>query len=260
MLTKLLSHAHHNLVGYIALFFALSGSAMAASSFIKSTDTIPAGDLAGTSYGDPLIASGAVTNGKLANSSLNVNSGTGLTGGGSVALGGSTALGVADGGIRTTQLHDGSVTTAKFDSGAKAPDAAKLDGASPSDYGGVVIGRMNGLHNAGVTDFGAASGTSTASFTETNVSTVTPNHALKLRDLSVQLTTAPGSGAGRTFGVSINSVVWTNGCFIDDTATTCTGSTALNVPANSTLSIAETAYFGTPADADARFAFRLTNP
>jgi hypothetical protein len=113
--------------------------------------------------------------------------------------------------------HDGSVTTAKLDSGAKAPDAAKLDGASPSD---------------------------------------SPNHALKLRDLSVQLTTAPGSGAGRTFGVSINAVVWTNGCFIDDTATTCTGSTALNVPANSTLSIAETAYFGTPADADARFVSR----
>ena len=115
---------------------------------------------------------------------------------------------------------------------------------------------MNGLHNGGVTNFGAASGTSTASFTETNVSTLSPNHALKLRDLSVQLTTAPGSGAGRTLCVSINGVVWTNGCFIDDTATTCTGSTALNVPAK----IAETAYFGTPADADARFAFRLTNP
>ena len=50
MLTKLLSHAHHNVVAFIALFVALSRSAIAASSFIKSTDTIPAGDLAGTSY------------------------------------------------------------------------------------------------------------------------------------------------------------------------------------------------------------------
>lgn len=51
------------------------------------------GDLTGT-YPNPSIAAGAVSNGKLANSSLTVTAGNGLTGGGQVALGGSDTLSV----------------------------------------------------------------------------------------------------------------------------------------------------------------------
>lgn len=87
------------------------------------------GDLTG-SYPDPTIAAGKVTNGDLAHSSLTIGSGTGLSGGGSVALGGSRTLGVADGGIGTNQLADGSVTTAKFDPSAKAPSAGTADSAN----------------------------------------------------------------------------------------------------------------------------------
>jgi hypothetical protein len=121
-------------VAFVALFFALGGGALAANGYIRSTETIPAGDLAGTTYGDPLIASGAVTNGKLANPSLSINPGIGLSGGGSVTLGGSTTLGVADGGIGTTQLADDAVTTSKFASGAQAPDSAKLGGIGPDGF------------------------------------------------------------------------------------------------------------------------------
>jgi hypothetical protein len=51
------------------------------------------GDLTGT-YPDPLIADGRVTNAKLTNSSLRVNAGTGLSGGGPASVGGSQDLSV----------------------------------------------------------------------------------------------------------------------------------------------------------------------
>lgn len=104
-------------VAFVALFFALGGGAMGASSFIRSTDTIGSGDLAGSTYGTPAIHSGAVTNADLANSALSVNpDGSTLTGGGSIALGGSNSapLAVAPGGIGTDQLAGGAVTNGKL--------------------------------------------------------------------------------------------------------------------------------------------------
>jgi hypothetical protein len=251
-----------NVVAFTALFFALGGGAMAANSYIKTSDTISEGDLAGSTYGKPVIASGAVTNGKLANSSLTVSPGTGLTGGGSVSLGASTTLGVADGGIGTTQLHDGSVTTGKFDSNAQAPDAAKLDGASPSDYGAVLSGRINGLGTLNnEVDFGAVSGTSTATIFNANVNTLSPGHAVKARDFSCQLTAAPGLNTHRAFFLYVNGTKTpqTPVCFIGGLYTTDTNSnTVADIPADSTISIREDVT-GNPASADLRFGFRMTN-
>src|SRR5947199_10273137 len=111
MFTRVIGHIRRQPVAFIAPFFALGGGALAANNYIRSTDTIPEGDLAGSTYGNPVIASGKVTNAKLANSSLTLSPATGLTGGGSVALGAGTTLGVAAAGIGTSQPHRGAVTT-----------------------------------------------------------------------------------------------------------------------------------------------------
>jgi hypothetical protein len=215
------------------------------------------GDLTG-SYPNPSIASGAVTNAKLANPALTISPGTGLTGGGSVALGSSTSLGVVAGGIGTTQLADGSVTAAKFASGAQAPDSAQLDSLPASDYGAVLSGRVDGLSTT-TPDFGAASGTSSANATEANVRTLSPDRDLVARDLSIQLTAAPGSANARELGLMVNgSLPLALQCTISDAATTCTVPGPVSIPANSTLSIADFPVAGS-ASADALFAFRLTN-
>jgi hypothetical protein len=79
-------------VAFVALFFALGGSALAGTKYLTASDSISQGDLAGSTYGHPVIAPGAVGNGKLQNPSLTVSPGTGLTGGGSIPLGGSGTL------------------------------------------------------------------------------------------------------------------------------------------------------------------------
>jgi hypothetical protein len=114
MARTILSHVRRNAVAYVALFLAMGGGAIAASNYIRSTDTVPAGDLKGSTYGDPLIANAAITNDKLAQYSLTITPGTGLSGGGATSLGGGTTIGVADGGVGTNQLADRSVTAAKL--------------------------------------------------------------------------------------------------------------------------------------------------
>jgi hypothetical protein len=85
-----------NVIATLALFFALTGGAMAGVKYLVAADTIPAtSDLAGSTYGNPQIAAGKVTSDKIAN---------------------------------------GAITSSKFDSSALAPNADKLDGLDSSAF------------------------------------------------------------------------------------------------------------------------------
>lgn len=92
--------SYANVIATLALFFALTGGAWAATSkYLMASDPITQGDLAGSTYGNPVIAAGKVT---------------------------------------TAKIADGAITSAKFASSAKAPDADKLDGNDASAFGAIV--------------------------------------------------------------------------------------------------------------------------
>jgi len=253
-------------VAFIALFFALSGSRLAATQYITRSEKITQGDLDGSTYGNPVIARKAVTNAKLANSSLSVNAdGSTLSGGSKIALGGSNGppLGVADGGIGTSQLAHGAVTTGKFASDAQTPDSAKLAGVSPSGYGAVLSARVTQpTTHLNDVDYGAASGYSIARSSQSDISTLSPDHALVARYLSVRLDKPPGQAVSfRVFAVVVNgtatpSLLRGKGCEFDLHEQDQHG----RDPANSTLSIGDRVG-GTGSDVgDAQCGFRLTNP
>jgi hypothetical protein len=92
-LRQRLSYA--NVIATVALFFALTGGAMAAGKYITATDPITSGDLAGSTYGSPFIASGQVSSAKIA---------------------------------------DGAITSSKFNAAALAPNADRLDGLDSSQF------------------------------------------------------------------------------------------------------------------------------
>jgi hypothetical protein len=224
MLSRLRSHVRHNAVGYVALFFALTGVAYAAGP-LKAGD--PAGgDLTGT-YPNPSIAANAVNSGK---------------------------------------VSDGSLTGSDIDESTlgKVGDADTLDSFDSTDYGAVLMGRLNALGQHVFVVWGEPSGSFTAppsgDLNPHDVSAVTPDHDLKARDLSVQLTAAPGGSISRTFYVWLGD--FSGGpalqCTIQGSADSCTASGPGAIPANSEISVGVLTNSIAVAPADARFAFRLT--
>ena len=83
--------------------------------------------------------SGTINNSQLANSSITVNPGSGLTGGGSVSLGGTTMLGIATGGVNNSMLANSTITV------VTAPGSG-LSGGTTVPLGGTL-----NLNNTGVT-------------------------------------------------------------------------------------------------------------
>jgi hypothetical protein len=132
-------------VAFVALFFALGGGAMAASPFLRATHTIRSGDLAGSTYGSPVIARLKVDSGKLANGAVTTSKfDPSAVAPNSSELGGRAASafmqnGAAAGGDLTGNypaptIAPGKVTTQDFAPGAQAPDASELGGVRASSY------------------------------------------------------------------------------------------------------------------------------
>jgi hypothetical protein len=243
-----------NAMATVAVFLALGGVGYAATA-------LPA-----NSVGTKQLKDNAVTGAKVANQTLTGAKIRASTLGpvprathADSATTANTVTGKAGGDLTgaypNPTIGAGAVTTPMFASGATAPNATDLAGAPSTDYGAVLSGRVNGLGTSGQ-DFGAPSGISTATGSESSVQTMSPNLPLKVRDLSVQLTAAPGTGNARIVTIDINGVG--SGCLIAGSATSCTFAGPASVPANTRLSIVDAVNTGTPAAADLLFGFRLT--
>jgi hypothetical protein len=66
--------SYANLMATLAFFFALSGGAMAVNKYLTANDPITSGDLAGSTYGAPVIANGVITSAKFNASAVAPNS------------------------------------------------------------------------------------------------------------------------------------------------------------------------------------------
>lgn len=58
--------SYANVMATLAFFFALTGGSMAATKYLTANDPINAGDLAGSTYGTPVVAAGKITSAKFA--------------------------------------------------------------------------------------------------------------------------------------------------------------------------------------------------
>jgi hypothetical protein len=58
--------SYANVMATLAFFFALTGGSMAATKYLTANDPITAGDLAGSTYGTPVIADAKITSAKFA--------------------------------------------------------------------------------------------------------------------------------------------------------------------------------------------------
>lgn len=223
MTSRLIAYlrAHH--VALLALFVALGGTSYAAIKLPKN------------SVGTRQIKNGAVTGAKVKAHSLLAKD------------------------FKAGQLPAGT-SGPKGDTGPQGPpglSAAPAGSDLASGSGAVLSGRMKNMDNI-VPDYGAASGTSTVSTTESDVSTLSPDRNLVARDLSVRVTAAPDPSQ-RVFTLVVNGTKTGLTCTIGGPATACHASGPVSVPADSTLSLEDEVPGVATPTADALFGFRLTS-
>ena len=132
MLSKLGFHVRHNVVAYLALFFALTGTAAAAGQILREGDAA-GGDLTGT-YPNPNVVSSIARDSEVFPTVLaNDGSGSGLDADKLDNHDSTDFLGATAKAADADRL-DGKDSTDVLGATAKAADADRLDGKDSTDY------------------------------------------------------------------------------------------------------------------------------
>ena len=131
-------------------------------------------------------------------------------------------------------VASGAITDAEV-----APNAA-IAGDKLALSGAIMSGRINGLSGGTPPgqEFGGANGFTNATTSESDVVVVSPNRNLTEQNLVVKVSAPPGTGNTRVFFVHRDGFFAELSCSISDTATSCnSGGTTVPIPAGSSLTI-----------------------
>jgi hypothetical protein len=172
-------HLRGNVVGYVALFFALTASAYA----LPGTNTVDTGDIVNGQVKSPDIGTGQVGSTDLANGSVN-------------------SAKVADNAVGTSEVADNSLT------------GGDVDESTLAGVGGVLAGRINDVGSSGSTA-GSPSGTSTAGARAT-VEFALPggDGAIEVSDLHVRSPVFMPATGSRTINLVDGALITPFGCTI----------------------------------------------
>jgi hypothetical protein len=217
-------HIRGNVVGYVALFFALSASAYA----LPGTNTVDTGDIVNGQVRSPDIGAGQVGTTDLANNSVNsLKVANNSVTGGDIANGKVSVLDLATGSVDSSKVVDNSLTGAEVaDNSLTGGD---VDESTLAGVGGVLAGKINDVGATGSTH-GSPSGTSTAG-TRPAVEFALPggDGAIEVSELHVRSSVFLPATGTRTIKVLDGALITNFGCTIPASGFECetTGSQVL---------------------------------
>ncbi len=191
-----------------------------------------------------------------------------------IKAGGVKASDLAANSVNSSKVADGSLRSADFASGqlergatgASGPAGATgttgpqgPTGPTGSQAASAMSGHADGLGPAN--QFFAPSGVSTATTTEADMTTLTPDTTIVARDLSAEWTAAPGGANTRFIKIRVNGASSAVQCSVTGAATSCQSppGTTVTIPAGSDLVVIGTTV-GAPAASDVKFGWRATTP
>ena len=179
-----------------------------------------------------------------------------------------TGKDVKNSSLTTSDVKNGSLLARDFKAsqlpagpkGSTGPQGPKGDKGDSGDLQPVpVFGRVEGVDPVGGKLWGPASGVGTAQAQlSTNAAQLSPT-SFTARDLTVEVTTAPGTGNSYTFELS-SGTLGSVKCTISDTAKTCdSGSATRGFAAGQHIFLFATST-GSPPPTNVMFGWRATTP